>query len=70
MDDAVWCRVRKHIHSETWERHMGKNGKKPVIILRPKGRASRSPAEIIRAIKEVAAHRKRRGQPSVSHAKK
>lgn len=49
---------------------MGKNGKKPVVILRPKGRASRSPAEIIRAIKEVAALRKQRGQSSVPNGKK
>ncbi|HWG45976.1 MAG TPA: hypothetical protein VN688_24655 [Gemmataceae bacterium] len=49
---------------------MGKKAKKPVVILKPKGRASRSAAEITRAIKKVMAERKQREQQSVSNDKK
>jgi glucose-6-phosphate 1-dehydrogenase len=52
------------------ESHMGKKAKKPVVILKPKGRGSRSAKEITRAIKQVWAQQEQRGQQSVSDDKK
>jgi glucose-6-phosphate 1-dehydrogenase len=52
------------------ESHMGKKAKKPVVILKPKGRGSRSAKEITRAIKKVMAERTQSEQQSVLNDKK